>query len=60
MMAKYTPSFLVQAKVMPEEEELALANNMTPEELCRKAIKFFAARCVHTPKRRPAKSERKG
>lgn len=56
MRLNYHPSFLVQATVSPKIEKVAAANNMTPEELCRKAISFYAAKCVHT--QRAARSQR--
>lgn len=58
MTPSYNPSFLVQAKVSPEVESIAAANNMTPEEFCRKAISYYSAKCVHT--HRAARSARRG
>ena len=65
MSAKYTPSFLVSAEI-PEElfdevkeiakkETAARGRTVTPEDVFRKAVKFYSARCVHThPTRRRA------
>lgn len=49
---KYRPSFLMQATMSPEQLKTAIANNITAEELCRRAIKFYSARCVHTLKQK--------
>ena len=48
MRTSYSPSYLVQTEVTKQEAKIAAAHNMTREELCRKAIAFFAAQCVHT------------
>ena len=65
MRAKYSPSFLVSAEI-PEElfkeveeiakkESAARGRTVTPEDVFRKAVKFYSARCVHThsTRRRP-------
>ncbi len=59
MRQQYSPSFLVQAEITSDQASVAAANNMTQEELCRKAIAFFAAQCVHTQgkRRRAPKSK---
>ena len=54
--SQYTPSFLVSTEV-PEElyEQLnnfAAAKGLSEEQVYRKALKFFVARCVHTQGRR--------
>ena len=59
---KYEPSFLVSAKV-PEEHRRQIADyarkqGVSEEEVYRKALRLFSARCVHTHggrKRKPAK-----
>lgn len=70
MRAKYTPSFLVSSKIPTElyaevqkiavEQSAAEKRTVTPEEVYRKAIKFYSARCVHThlPVRRERKAAR--
>ena len=59
MKMQYSPSFLIQTEMTEEEASVAEANNMTREELCRKAIAFFAAQCVHTQGRPRHKSKSK-
>lgn len=70
MRAKYTPSFLVSSKIPTElyaevqkiavEQSAAEKRTVTPEEVYRKAVKFYSARCVHThsPVRRERKAAR--
>lgn len=58
----YEPSFLISAEV-PEELHAQLtayakANGLSEEEVYRMALKFFAAKCVHTHGGRRAKSAR--
>ena len=60
---RYEPSFLVSAYV-PEElrrqiADFARKQGVSEEEVYRKALRLFSARCVHThdsrKKRKPAK-----
>ena len=61
MKPKYTPSFLVSTKIPRElyaeveriaaEQSTATGRTVTPEEVYRKAVKFYSARCVHTHSR---------
>lgn len=58
MKSNYTPSFLVSTKIPKElyaeveriaaEQSTATGRTVTPEEVYRKAVKFYSARCVHT------------
>ena len=52
MKKPYEPSFLISAKV-PRELQKQLVKcaqqlGVSEEEVCRKAVKFFAVHCVHT------------
>lgn len=62
MKKSYEPSFLISTEV-PEElhkqlEEYAQQQGISEEEVYRKALKFFATRCVHTHGGRKRKSAR--
>ena len=58
MSAKYTPSFLVSSKIPTElyaevekiakQESAASKRTVTPEDVFRRAVKFYSAQCVHT------------
>jgi hypothetical protein len=64
MSAKtYKPSFLISAEVPNELRSQLISyasrHGITEEEVYRKALKFFAARCVHTQARSPRRRTRK-